>query len=62
MGEILGKEILYKEGAGHNGQNQHDDASPDHLEQQRLHGLKRWQVTNQQAVVIVLQLAILEVK
>src|SRR6056297_635697 len=33
VSEILGKKVFYKEGTGHDCQNQHHDAGPDHFKQ-----------------------------
>ncbi len=62
MGQVLGEQVTDKDCAGDNSQYQQDHAGPHQLEQQRLHGLKGWQVTDQRAVVVLLELAVLKVE
>ncbi len=64
MGKILGEEVLDEQGASDNRQHQQHDSGPDpdHFKQQGFHGLKWWQVAYQNAVVVVLELAVLKIQ
>ena len=59
MRQVLGKQVLDEESTADNGQRKHGKTGGNQPEQQRFHGLQRWQTGGEPTGLMVVQAPVL---